>query len=293
MTKPPATTLPLAPCTRRSRGTRPRTAWGHRVGRRAARLRAAAVAAILAGVSLAACSSASTPNASSTTTTSPGSGPALPQGSDVVELDPADFTLEITNPYWPMQVGDRWVYEESDGEGGAQRVEVTVLDQTETVAAGIEARVVHDLVTEDGEVIEDTFDYYAQDTTGNLWYLGEDTKEYQDGHVVSTAGSWEAGVDGAQPGIVLPAEPAAGMSYRQEYLAGEAEDEAIVLSTDELAQTPTGTYADVLLTRDTTPLEPDLAELKFYAPGIGPVLVLQTAGGTSREALTETTRTPD
>jgi hypothetical protein len=97
-------------------------------------------------------------------------------------------------------------------------------------------------------------------------------------------------VDGAQPGIAMPAEPRPGAHYRQEYLAGEAEDEAVVLSVSEPVQAPTGTYTDALLTRETTPLEPDVSELKFYAPGVGPVLIVQTSGGASREALVETSR---
>jgi hypothetical protein len=215
----------------------------------------------------------------------------LPRGSEAVSLDPADFTVDITNPYWPMDVGDRWVFEESDGDGGVQRVEVTVLDETYTVAAGIEARVVHDLVTADGAPVEDTRDWYAQDAAGNVWYLGEETAEYEDGRVVSTEGSWEAGVDGAQAGIVVPAEPEPGLAYRQEYLAGEAEDEAVVLSVSERVEAPTGAWTGALLTRDTTPLDPEVSELKFYARGVGPVLVLQTSGGTSREELVATTRT--
>jgi hypothetical protein len=215
---------------------------------------------------------------------------ALPQGSEPVELDPGDFTVDITNPYWPMAVGNRWVFEETDAGGGTERVEVTVLDRTYTVALGIEARVVHDLVTVDGATVEDTLDWYAQDADGNVWYLGEQTAEYENGRVVSTEGSWEAGVDSAQPGIAVPADPSPGLGYRQEYLAGEAEDEAVVLSVSEPVETPTGRYDDALLTRDTTPLQPDVAELKFYAPGVGPVLVLQTSGGAAREALVETTR---
>ncbi len=255
--------------------------------------RAGAVAAItLATVPVAACSS--TPDAApATARSSAAATPAasLPQGSEPFEVDPASFSLEITNPYWPMEVGDRWVYDETDVDGSVQNVEVTVLDETRTVALGIEARVVHDLVTDpDGAVIEDTYDWYAQDAEGNLWYLGEETAEYENGEVVSTAGSWEAGKDGALPGVVIPAEPAAGLAYRQEYLAGEAEDQAVVLSTDEQVQTATGTYQGALLTRDTTPLDPAIAELKMYARGVGPVLVLQTSGGASREALVETTR---
>jgi hypothetical protein len=189
-----------------------------------------------------------------------------------------------------MLVGDRWVYEETDGEGAIQRVEVAVLDETKKVAAGIEARVVHDIVTEAGAVVEDTYDWYAQDSAGNIWYLGEQTAEYEDGKVVSTAGSWEAGIDGAQPGILLPAEPKPGMAYRQEYLAGEAEDNAVVLTVTEQVEGPTGSYTAVLQTEDTTPLEPDLAEQKYYAPGIGPVLIVQISGGASRETLIETSR---
>lgn len=246
--------------------------------------------AMVLSVSLAGCSAdEAAPSAQPPSSAESGTG-GLPQDAEPVTLDPAELSVDITNRYWPMQVGDRWVYEETDEMGHTQRVEVQVLDQTRTVAAGIEARVVHDVVTEDGQTVEDTYDWYAQDAAGNIWYLGEDTTEYEDDQAVSTAGSWEAGVDDAQPGILLPADPQPGITYRQEYLAGEAEDTAVVLSTTEPAQTPTGTYTDVLLTRDTTPLEPDLAELKFYAPDIGPVLVLQTSGGNSRETLIQTSR---
>jgi hypothetical protein len=212
---------------------------------------------------------------------------ALPSGSETVRLAAADFTVDITNRYWPMHPGDRWVYESTDADGAAQHVEVSVLADTHTVAAGIEARVVHDLVTQDGAVVEDTHDWYAQDADGNIWYLGEQTTEYPPGEPPSTEGSWEAGVDGAQPGVAVPADPRPGLAYRQEHLAGEAEDAAVVLSTDEQVQTPTGTYTGALLTRETTPLEPDVAELKFYVPGVGQVLTLQTSGGSEREALVE------
>jgi hypothetical protein len=151
--------------------------------------------------------------------------------------------------------------------------------------------VVHDRVsTADGAVVEDTRDWYAQDADGNVWYLGEETAEYENGQVVSTEGSWEAGVDGAQPGILLPGDPEPGLAYRQEYLADEAEDEAVVLSVDERVEVGLGAWTGVLLTRDTTRLEPDVAELKFYAPGVGPVLALQISGGQGREELVESTR---
>ena len=130
-----------------------------------------------------------------------GGSPALPHGSAPVDLDPADFTVQIDNPYWPMAPGTRWVSREFDFEG-SQRVTVTVLERTREIE-GIEATVVHDVVSERGELVENTFDWYAQDVCGNVWYLGENTKEYENGKVVSTAGSWEAGVDGAEAGDIL------------------------------------------------------------------------------------------
>lgn len=208
----------------------------------------------------------------------------LPQGSKPVQLDPADFKLTIDHPYWPMAPGDTWVYQESDAEGGKLRVEVTVTEKTKRIM-GIEARVIHDLVTQDGDVIEDTLDWYAQDRRGNLWYLGEDTREYENGKVSSTKGSWRAGVDGALAGIILPADPAVGMIYRQEYYAREAEDRAKILSLDEQVEVPYGAFDHVLETADSTPLEPGLLEHKFYARGVGPVLALTLSGGSGREEL--------
>jgi len=226
---------------------------------------------------------------SSVTTSAPPSAtaPPLPQGSEAVTLDPAQFAgVAIDNPFWPMAPGSRWVYTETDEEGNEQRVEVTVLDESKDIV-GIQAQVVHDIVTLDGETIEDTLDWYAQDSFGNLWYLGEDTKEYENGKVVSTEGSWEAGVDGATPGIILPADPKVGMAYRQEYYAGQAEDAAEILALDEHVEVPAGTYDACLKTRDYTPLDPEVEEQKWYARGVGPVQTVQTKGGTSTEKLIE------
>jgi hypothetical protein len=209
----------------------------------------------------------------------------LPRGSEPVELDPSDFTTTIDNPYWPMKPGSRWVYRETDGKGGKARVEVTVTSRVKTVAAGVEAVVVHDVVSEEGEVVEDTFDWYAQDAQGNIWYLGENTKEFENGKLKSTEGSWEAGVDGAQAGIILPANPKPGLTYRQEYYEGEAEDAAEIVAVDETARVPFGSFEHVLTTRDFTPLEPKLVEHKFYARGVGPVLAVTVSGGSDREVL--------
>ena len=202
-----------------------------------------------------------------------------------MKLDPAEFTTEIDNPYWPMKPGARWVYEETGGDGTVQRVVVTVTDRTKRIANGVEARVVRDVVSEGGEPIEITDDWYAQDSEGNVWYLGEKTAEYRNGEVVTRAGSFEAGVDGAQAGIIMPADPRPGMSYRQEYYEGEAEDRASVLSVDEQVEVANGHYTDVLMTRDVVPLEPRVNEHKFYAPGVGPVLTLNISGGSGAEEL--------
>ncbi len=215
----------------------------------------------------------------------PGSATALPTGSDPVELDPADFTTDITHEYWPMRPGTRWTYREVDEEGHVVAVMVTVSTRTRQIANGVTARVVRDTVTEDGALVEDTFDWYAQDDTGTIWYLGEDTAEFEGGKVASREGSFEAGVDGALPGILLPADPADGLAYRQEYYAGEAEDNAEILSTTEMADVPAGHFEDVVLTKDTITIKPDALEYKLYAPGIGPILVLGVSGGGGREEL--------
>ena len=214
-----------------------------------------------------------------------GEDEGLPQGSEPVELQPADFTTDIDNPYWPMQPGSRWVYREREGEGGVQMVVLTVTERTKRIANGIEARVLHDVVRQDGKPVEVTDDWYAQDTDGNVWYLGEDTAEYENGKVISTEGSWEAGVDGAQPGIAMPADPQPGLAYRQEYYEGEAEDRAEILAVGEQVEVPFRHFTKALVTKDLVPLEPDVAEYKFYARDVGPVLVLDVSGAAGREEL--------
>jgi hypothetical protein len=251
------------------------------------RLIVSAVPCLLAAAAISACGGdgGSGSGGAADPSGSGGSSSSLPQGGERVRLNPADFTTRIDNRYWPMSPGSRWVYRETDAAGAKQKVVVTVTDRTKMIANGIEARVVHDLVTENGAYVENTYDWYAQDADGNIWYLGEDTSEYKNGKPDSTAGSWEAGVDGAQAGIALPTDPQVGMHYRQEYYKGQAEDEGKVLSVSERAEVPFGRYSQVLLTRDTTPLEPNLVEHKFYAKGVGPVLATTISGGSDREEL--------
>jgi hypothetical protein len=256
---------------------------------RLTRGRVAAVACALAAFA-AGCGSEERPQERAQERAASARGTGLPDGKERVNLDPADFTTRIDNPYWPMTPGSRWVYRESGDAGPAKRVVVTVTSRTKRVAAGIVARVVHDRVTQGGRLVEDTQDWYAQDAGGNVWYLGEATQEYEDGKVSSRKGSWEAGVDGAQAGVIMPAHPRGGMTYRQEYRAGEAEDRGRVLSLGERARVPAGAFEGVLQTRDWTPLEPGTVEHKFYARGTGPVLAVDVSGGGGREELLRFTR---
>jgi hypothetical protein len=196
-----------------------------------------------------------------------------------------DFTTKIDNRYLPFPVGGTWVYREASTDGTVQRIVVKVTNRTKRIADGVTARVVRDTVTEKGKLVEDTFDWYAQDRRGNVWYLGEDTKEYKNGKVVSTEGSWEAGVDGARGGIVMPAHPRVGRQYRQEYYPGHAEDKARVLSLDDQAEVPAGHYRPTLLTKEWNPLEPRALEYKVYARGVGLVLEVGVSGDLDRAEL--------
>ena len=149
-----------------------------------------------------------------------------------VAINPVDFDDEIDNPYLPLRPGSVWIYR---GEEALDIVRVT--DKTKTIL-GVETTVVLDVAFSEGEVVEKTFDWFAQDEDGNVWYFGEDTKEFEDGRVVSTEGSWEAGVDGAKPGIVMQADPQVGQNYAQEDAPGVAEDEATVLSLQVEEESP-------------------------------------------------------
>ena len=180
----------------------------------------------------------------------------------------SDFVPAITNPYLAFKVGKIFYYESETGEGlETNTVEIT--DDAKVIMGSIQATVVHDLVYLDGELIEETFDWYAQDKDGNVWYLGEDSKEYKNGEVISTAGSWEAGVQGAIPGLIMPANPSNGMKYRQEFLEGEAEDNAIVVNTDKTVTIGLGTFEGCLETMEYSTLEHGVRENKFYYPGTG------------------------
>jgi hypothetical protein len=192
---------------------------------------------------------------------------------------PASWAAAVTNPYFPLVPGTVYQYE-SDTPDGLETTTVEVLQDTKTIN-GVAATVVRDQVFLDGSLIEDTDDWFAQDAAGNVWYLGETTKEYEDGQVVSTAGSWEWGVDGALPGIYMWADPAAhvGEEYRQEFYQGEAEDFAKVVAVNENVTVPHGSFSGCVKTEDWNALDATAREYKYYCPDVGTSLETNLQGG--------------
>jgi hypothetical protein len=197
------------------------------------------------------------------------------------EIDPAEFVGVIDNPWRPFLPGTTYVYEKQTDEG-LQRIEVIVTHETEEIL-GVTCAVVHDVETLDGVLIEDTFDWFAQDVAGNVWYFGELSFEYEEGELVGMSGSWKAGQGMAKPGIVMFAAPMTGETYRQEFLLGEAEDAATVAAIGESVDVPFGSFSDCLRTEEFTPLEPDALEFKYYAWGVGLVLEVKPESGERTE----------
>jgi hypothetical protein len=213
------------------------------------------------------------------TETGAGAKPAIDVGDGghyTPGVTAADFVAGVDNPYMPLAPGAVWEYVGRSG-GTTEHNRVAVTDKQRTVM-GVPVVVVRDTVRVDGKITEDTYDWFAQDKAGNVWYMGEDTKEYDEGKV-STKGSWEAGVGGALPGIVMPAHPEAGRAYRQEYLKGEAEDMAQITGVDQSLSVGSKAYSKVVATKEWTPLEPKVVETKMYAPGVGVVAEGTLRGG--------------
>jgi hypothetical protein len=193
--------------------------------------------------------------------------PVLPDvEAAVFEGDPID------NPYFPLPVGATWVLEAQTDEG-LERISIEVLAETREIQ-GVTATVVRDTVTVDDAIVEDTWDWFAQDADGNVWYLGEETCEFENGECVSMTGAWEWGVDGALPGIIMRASPTVdGQRYYSEYDVGNAEDAAEVVAVGVSLTVPAGTFEDCITTHETSTLDLTLDELKHYCPGVGNVRV--------------------
>jgi hypothetical protein len=192
-------------------------------------------------------------------------------------INPSNFVARIDNRYFPLTPGTTFIYEGQTAEG-FEHDEFAVTDNTRVIL-GVTCVEVHDTVTTDGELTEDTLDWFAQDRDGNVWYFGENTHELEDGLITTIDGTFMAGVNGDKPGIVMKAHPAIGDFYRQEFSLANAEDFAETLSLTESVTVPAGTFHNCLKSQETTPLETDLLEYKFYAPGVGNVLTVDATTG--------------
>jgi hypothetical protein len=202
------------------------------------------------------------------------------------------FVDGVDNRYFPLAQGSQWVYQGVE-DGEPSRDVVTVTDKT-IVIKGVRCTVVHDEVFESGHLEETTDDYYAQDKRGTVWYFGEDTKELDShGNVVSTEGSWKAGVDGAREGIQMESHPRVGDAYQQEFYAGHAEDRAKILDLKAPVSVPFGTFKHTLRTKEWTRLEPGIVDNKYYAKGIGEVKELTVKGASDHQELVSFTRGDD
>jgi hypothetical protein len=213
------------------------------------------------------------------------SGSVFPVGAKPsLQLDPGNFVSYVDNPYFPLVPGTTFTYRgETDGEPTRN---VTAVTSDTKVILGVTTIVVHDQAYEGKVLIEDTFDWYAQDTAGNVWYFGEDTRELDEkGNVISTEGSWEAGVNGAEPGIIMLADPKKGDKYQQEFAEGVAEDMAQVIGFEDNVCVQYGCFDNVLVTKEWTPLERGVVENKYYAPDVGFILGVMVKGGDEQTEL--------
>jgi hypothetical protein len=205
-------------------------------------------------------------------------------GGNEPTFDPTNFGSPVDNPYFPLEPGTRSILR-GVKDGVTQTERSTVTSQTKQIL-GVTVTVVHDISLHHGQPLEETFDWYAADNDGNVWYMGEDTKEFDaNGHVTSTEGSWEPGVDGAVPGVIMLADPQVDDAYRQEFYAGQAEDQAWVVRIGAAITVPYGTVNDVLRSLEWTRLEPNVVDLKVYAPGLGIVYERTLSGSKEIAAL--------
>ena len=210
-----------------------------------------------------------------------GEAPYNPAINPALFVNPAEIGKSIApNPYFPLVRGRRLTY-----KSGAEIINVEVTEETRVIQ-GVTCAVITDLVEEDGETIEDTIDWYAQDIYGNVWYFGELAENYVDGQLNNLAGSWTAGVDGAKAGIIIRAMPRIGEVYREEFSLGNAEDMAETLKLDGSATVPAAACnGDCLVTKNFTPIEPGKVDTKYYARGIGVILSIKPETGQRTELI--------
>lgn len=203
-------------------------------------------------------------------------------------INSSNFVTEVDNPYFTLTPGITYTYQSETDEGAEKNI-VIVTNQTKDIL-GITNVVVWDRVWLEDKLAEETYDWYAQDKEGNVWYFGEDSKEYDNGKVSSTEGSWEAGIDDAKPGIIMEANPKVGDSYRQEYYKEKAEDMADVLAVGENVTVPYGKFNNCIKTRDWSKIESDVNEYKYYCKEVGGVVLEVTVSSGERAELINVTR---
>jgi hypothetical protein len=214
-----------------------------------------------------------------------GAGPSWAQGPATAAsgeynpvINPEDFVPEINNKYFTLKPGTKFTYR---NKAGTERIEVTVSNETRKVM-GVTTRGVRVTEWRNDRLKEDTTDWYAQDKAGNVWYFGESVNNYRDGKLVHQWGSWEAGTDGAKPGIIMQADPKVGQTYRQEYYPGQAEDMGTVIAIDRKVTVPYGRLENCLQVQDWSRLEAG-RENKYYCPDIA-FLALEELAGFGPEA---------
>jgi hypothetical protein len=246
--------------------------------------------AVVIGASCTSRGASPSQGASRAANASPGSGSATPgpaaSAEYAVTYDPADFSATVDNPWFPLKPGTTLIYVGTKDEEPAREI-LTVTDQVKKID-GVPCRIIHDRLYLSGKLAESTSDYYTQDREGNVWYFGEDTAEFDEQlNVVSTEGTWHTAEAGALPGIFMSARPEIGVSHRQEYYKGYAEDFFRAVDLSASVTVPYGPFSDALRTEEWTPLEPGVLDNKYYVKGIGEVREASVKGPVEKLALAE------
>jgi hypothetical protein len=246
----------------------------HQISQRAVALAIAVglLAAVAAGCGSSGGDSSSSTTAASASAPTSASDLAPTHGTYSPSIDPANFVKTIDNRYFPLKPGTTFLYKGVHENGKTPQTDREVVTHHTKQVLGVTCTVINDTVSSFGKPIERTFDWYAQDKAGNVWYMGEDTREVQHGKFVKMSDSWEGGVNGAQPGIIMPGDPRPGDQYRQEFYPHYALDQARVLGKGGQVKVPYGSYKQTLLTVETAPqIDPGVAERKYYVAGVGDI----------------------